>query len=76
MLHTGNRKHYSTGYEWTTNFKGYEKQAATGPDFGIGSPLLARTHFGGMSPLHGMVGKDGETPEQTKNASHSDSCSY
>lgn len=56
---------WSLGKEWYDDFKKYEKQAANNTQFGVGSPLLARTHFGDMSPLHGMASKDGDKREST-----------
>lgn len=67
MLFDSNKRgDFSSGIQYGWNFKDYEKRAAKGEQFGVGSPLLARTHFGDMSPLHGMAGKDGEKPEDTR----------
>lgn len=57
---------FSTGLAWMDKFTQYEDKAAAGKEYGVGSPLLARTHFGDMSPLHGMAGKDGESRESTQ----------
>lgn len=43
-----------------------EKKNPSQTEFGVGDPLLARTHFGDMSALHGMAGKEGEKAEDTK----------
>lgn len=63
---------FSTGAEWLTRFSYYERQAEkrshdpSKPAFGMGDPLLARTHFGDMSFLHGMASHEGEKAEDTK----------
>ncbi len=61
---------YSTGAEWYLRFKNYEQQAEkkdpSQTAFGVGDPLLARSHFGDMSALHGMAGQEGEKAEDTK----------
>ena len=61
---------YSTGAEWSLRFKKYEQQAEkkdpSQTAFGVGDPLLARSHFGDMSALHGMAGQEGEKAEDTK----------
>jgi len=67
LLFGGNaRGDFSTGQQYGRRYTDYEERAANGEQFGVGSPLLARTHFGDMSPLHGMAGRDGEKPEETR----------
>jgi hypothetical protein len=57
---------YSTGYQFKNSFQDAEKAAVAGAEFGEGSTLLQRSHFGDMQALHGMAGKDGEDPEVTR----------
>jgi hypothetical protein len=57
---------YSSGVEWYTQFKDFEKRAAKGEKFGPGASLLARTHFGDMQALHGMASEDNEAPQVTQ----------
>jgi Domain of unknown function (DUF4157) len=63
---TGDTDDYSSGLEWTYDFKGDESAAAGGKQFGVGDPMLARSHFGDLQSLHAMAGKDGEDPAVTK----------
>ena len=62
----GSTREYSTGVEWTTDFQDFETAASTGQTFGVGDPLLARSHFGDLQSLHSMAGADGEDPQVTK----------
>jgi serine protease len=56
---------FSSGFEFLTQFKAFEREAAAGAFYGPGDSLLARTHFGDLQFLHAMAARDGETPQAT-----------
>ena len=56
---------YSSGVAWGSEFSAGENEAKSGKTFGVGDPILKRSHFGDLQFLHGMA-PDEEDPAVTK----------
>jgi len=54
------------GLRFISAFNEAKRNAKSGAVFGVGSRLLARSHFGDLQFLHSMATTDGEQAEQTK----------